>query len=110
VKLAGALINQYAPALQQSFARGDANIIYGFGVAWTFVYALQHAGKNLTRAGLMNALHNLNTSKNPFVYPGISLQTSAKDNFPIEQEILIKWSGGATGDFKPFGKLLGKIR
>jgi branched-chain amino acid transport system substrate-binding protein len=109
VKLAGALINQYAPALQQSFARGDANIIYGFGVAWTFVYALQHAGKNLTRAGLMNALHNLNTSKNPFVYPGISLQTSAKDNFPIEQEILIKWSG-ATGDFKPFGKLLGKIR
>jgi branched-chain amino acid transport system substrate-binding protein len=110
VKLAGALINQYAPALQQSFARGDANIIYGFGAAWTFVYALQHAGKNLTRAGLMKALHNLNTSKNPFVYPGISLQTSAKDNFPIEQEIRIKWAGGATGDFKPFGKLLGKIR
>ncbi len=110
VKLAGALINQYAPALQQSFARGDANIMYGFGVAWTFVYALQHAGKNLTRASLMTALHNLNTSKNPFVYPGISLQTSAKDNFPIEQEIMIKWAGGATGDWKPFGKLLGHIR
>jgi branched-chain amino acid transport system substrate-binding protein len=110
VKLAGALINQYAPALQQSFARGDANIMYGFGVAWTFVYALQHAGKNLTRASLMAALHNLNTSKNPFVYPGISLQTSAKDNFPIEQEIMIKWAGGATGDWKPFGKLLGHIR
>jgi branched-chain amino acid transport system substrate-binding protein len=110
VKLATALVNQYAPALQQSFARGDANIMYGFGVAWTFVYALQHAGKNLTRASLMAALHNLNTSKNPFVYPGITLQTSAKDNFPIEQEIMIKWAGGATGDWKPFGKLLGKIR
>jgi branched-chain amino acid transport system substrate-binding protein len=110
VKLATALVNQYAPALQQSFARGDANIMYGFGVAWTFVYALQHAGKNLTRASLMAALHNLNTSKNPFVYPGITLQTSAKDNFPIEQEIMIKWGGGASGDWTPFGKLLSKIR
>jgi len=110
VKLAAALVNQYAPSLQQSFARGDGNIMYGFGVAWTFVYALQHAGKNLTRASLMTALHNLNTSKNPFVYPGITLQTSAKDNFPIEQEIMIKWAGGATGDWAPFGELVSNVR
>jgi branched-chain amino acid transport system substrate-binding protein len=110
VKLAQALVNQYAPSLQASFAKGDGNIIYGFGVAWTFVYALQHSGKNPTRASLMAALHNLNTSKNPFVYPGIKLQTSATDNFPIEQEIMIKWAGGATGDWQPFGKLLNGIR
>jgi branched-chain amino acid transport system substrate-binding protein len=110
VKLAQALVNQYAPSLQASFARGDGNIIYGFGAAWTFVYALQHSGKNPTRASLMAALHNLNTAKNPFVYPGIKLQTSATDNFPIEQEIMIKWAGGATGDWQPFGKLLGGIR
>jgi len=110
IKLATALVNQYAPSLQQSFARGDANIVYGFGVAWTFVYALQHAGKNPTRASLMTALHNLNTAKDPFVYPGIKLQTSAKDNFPIEQEIMVKWAGGATGDWQPFGKLLSGIR
>src|SRR5207244_2129643 len=30
IKLATALVNQYAPSLQQSFARGDANIVYGF--------------------------------------------------------------------------------
>jgi branched-chain amino acid transport system substrate-binding protein len=110
VKLAQALVNQYAPSLQASFAKGDGNIIYGFGAAWTFVYALQHAGKNPTRASLMAALHNLNTSKNPFVYPGIKLQTSGTDNFPIEQEIMIKWAGGATGDWQPFGKLLDGIR
>ena len=110
IKLAQSLVNQYAPTLQGSFAKGDANIVYGFGVAWTFVYALQHAGKNPTRASLMAALHNLNTSKNPFVYPGIKLQTSAKDNFPIEQEIMIKWAGGATGDWQSFGKLLDHIR
>jgi hypothetical protein len=58
----------------------------------------------------MKALHSLNTSKDPFVYPGIKLQTSAKDNFPIEQEIMIKWAGGGTGDWQTFGKLLDHIR
>ena len=110
VKLAASIINQYAPSLQASFARGDSNIMYGFGVAWTFVYALQHAGKTPTRVGLMNALHNLHTGGNPFVYPGIKLQTSAKDNFPIEQEILVKWAGGGSGDFAPFGKLIDQVR
>ena len=110
MKFATALIDQYAPALSASLAKGDTNIVYGLGVAWTFVYALQHAGKNPTRASLMKALHSLKTSKNPFLYPGITLQTTAKDNFPIEQEILIKWSGGASGDWHPFGKLYSKVR
>jgi hypothetical protein len=107
VKLGASIVAKYAPALQASFDNGDANVMYGFGVAWTFVYALQHAGKTPTRAGLMKALHSLNTTKNPFVYPGIRLQTSAKDNFPIEQEILIKWAGQ---DFQPIGKLQGGVR
>ncbi len=110
IKFGKGIIDQYAPALAGSFAQGDTNIVYGLGVAWTFVWALQHAGKNPTRASLMKALHSLNTSKNPFLYPGIKLQTSAKDNFPIEQEIMTKWAGGKTGDWQPFGKLLSGIR
>jgi len=110
VKLATSIINQYAPSLLPSFQRGDGNVMYGFGSAWTFVYALQHAGNTPTRAGLLKALKSLNTGGNPFVYPGIKLQTSAKDNFPIEQEIMIKWAGGATGDWAPFGKLIGNVR
>ena len=58
----------------------------------------------------MKAYKSLNTSKNPFVYPGISLQTSAKDNFPIEQEILIKWAGGGSGDWTTLGKLYSGVR
>jgi branched-chain amino acid transport system substrate-binding protein len=110
MKLAKSIADQYLPSLQANFARGDSSIVYGFGVAWTFVYALQNAGKNPTRASLMKALHNMNTTKNPFVYPGIRIQTSAKDNFPIEQERMIKWAGGATGDWQPFGKLLSGVR
>jgi branched-chain amino acid transport system substrate-binding protein len=110
VKLASSIISQYAPALAPSFKQGDANIMYGFSAAWTMVYALQHSGKTPTRTGLLNALHSLNTAGNPFVYPGIKLQTSAKDNFPLEQEIMIKWAGGATGDWAPFGQLLSGVR
>ena len=110
VKLATSIINQYAPSLAPSFAQGDANVMYGFGNAWTFVYALQHAGKTPTRASLMKALKSLNTGANPFVFPGIKIQTSARDNFPIEQEIMIKWAGGATGDWAPFGELVSNVR
>ena len=83
--------------LEQSLAEGDTNIVYGLASAWTFVDALKHAGKNLTRPGLMKALRSLNETKknkNPFIYPGMTVQTSKKRNFPMEQLKLIRWSGG----------------
>jgi branched-chain amino acid transport system substrate-binding protein len=103
--LAKSIIGQYAPALDLN----DSNVVYGLGVAWTFTYALQHAGKNPTRASFMSALHNLNAA-DPFAYPGMKLQTSAKDNFPYEQLIFQKWNGGATGQWQPFGKIYDHLR
>ena len=92
-------------ALETAFAEGDGNLIYGLGVAYTFVDALKHAGKNPTRASLMHALRNLNETKNPFVYPKMTVQTSKKHGFPMQQLILEKWAGGNSGDFKTFGKI-----
>jgi branched-chain amino acid transport system substrate-binding protein len=105
IKLAKSIIHKYAPALDQSLASGDGNIVYGLGVAWTFVDALKHAGKTPTRASLMKALRNMKETKNPFVYPGMAVQTSKKRTFPMEQLILIKWSGGKNGDWHAFGKI-----
>jgi branched-chain amino acid transport system substrate-binding protein len=99
--------------LQQNLALGDGNIIYGLASAWTFVDALKHAGKHLTRPGLMKALRNLNESKankNPFVYPGMTVKTSKARTYPMEQLKLIRWSGGKGGDWRSFGKLYTGIR
>ena len=105
MKLAKSIIHKYAPALDQSFAQGDGNIVYGLASAWTFVDALKHAGKNLTRAGLMHALRNMKETNNPFIYPGMTVQTSKSRTFPMEQLRLIKWAGGAGGDWKGFGPI-----
>jgi branched-chain amino acid transport system substrate-binding protein len=113
MKLAKTIIHKYAPTLDQDFAAGDLNLVYGLASAWTFVDALQHAGKNPTRASLMKALRNLNEAKknkNPFLYPGMIVQTSKKRTYPMEQLKLMKWSGGGTGDWHTFGKIYSGVK
>jgi branched-chain amino acid transport system substrate-binding protein len=106
MKLAKKIIHTYAPALDNQFAAGDGNLVYGLAVGWTFWDALKHSGKNPTRAGLMHALRNMNEKNNPFIYPGMVVKTSTKRTFPMEQLHFIKWAGGNAGDWKSFGKVL----
>lgn len=113
IGLAGSILDKYAPSLKASFDRGDTNIVYGLAKAWTFVQALKKAGKTPTRAGLLRALNNMNLKGNPFLPAGFVIKTSSgkkRDAFPLEQLQLIKWQGGATGDWNPFGSILNGIR
>jgi branched-chain amino acid transport system substrate-binding protein len=64
---------------------------YGMTVAWTMVETLRKAGKSLTRFGLLKAAQSLDTTANPFMLPGIRLQTSPTDYRPMEHVYLYRY-------------------
>ena len=77
---------------------------YGMTVAWTMVETLRKAGKNLTRAGLLKSAQSLDTAANPFLLPGIRLQTSRTDYRPMEDVYLYRY------DNKQWVKASGLLR
>ena len=110
-KSAGAKV--FDSLMKKYYPNGDvnnANNVYGMANAWTMVYALQHAGKTPTRKGLMNALTHLNTSGNPFLLKGVKLHTTSTERFPLDQQQLIRWNGGADGYWANFGKVYSNAR
>jgi branched-chain amino acid transport system substrate-binding protein len=64
---------------------------YGMTVAWTMVETLRKAGKNLSRAALLQAAQSLDTAANPFLLPGIRLRTSRTDYRPFEHVYLYRY-------------------
>jgi ABC-type branched-subunit amino acid transport system substrate-binding protein len=70
VKLFTRIHDQYIPKLPL-----DANVSYGFGAAYTFVQALQAAGKNPTRQSLIEAVENTD-----FTGPGLVPFAYSKDS------------------------------
>jgi hypothetical protein len=82
----------------------DPQVLYGVAKADAFVQVLYKAGKNLTRAGLMNALLSLN-AKSPYLLPGIVMKTSKTDHYIISQMQLQRFNG-STKTWTRFGKLI----
>jgi branched-chain amino acid transport system substrate-binding protein len=92
------IMGKYAPTANAS----NGLYVYGFALADTFVQAMYKAGKNPTRAGLMNALFSLNTT-NRFALPGVALKTSKTDHFVISQMRLQRFNNGI---WTPIGPLV----
>jgi branched-chain amino acid transport system substrate-binding protein len=90
IKLEKAILAKYVPGADPD----DQFYLYGMGAAYTMVDALKKAGKNLTREGIMQAALHLHETDNPFVYPGIVVQTSPSDRFPIRQLVLESYDSG----------------
>jgi len=93
-----AIMAKYAPSLNAN----DPLYYYGVAKAETFVQALYKAGKNLTRAGLMNALLSMN-STNKFALPGVKQKTSKTDHWVISQMQLQRYTHP---DWVRFGQLI----
>lgn len=71
----------------------DGFNIYGYTVAQTLVQVLKQCGKDVTRANVMKQAANLKGLSLPLLLPGIKINTSPTDFYPIEQEQLAKFNG-----------------
>jgi len=87
----------YADGVKSGYAAAGASSAY------TMVDALKKAGKDPTRASLVNAATHLNERGNPFLLPGIVVKTTPRDRFPVSQLRLQRWHKGR---WNIFGKML----
>jgi branched-chain amino acid transport system substrate-binding protein len=84
-----ALMAKYGPGLNPN----NGLYTYGFAKAYDVAMLLQKAGKNPTRAKLMQLARTMNWV-NPFLLPGVRVTTKGSDQYPISQLKLIKFNNG----------------
>jgi len=94
-----AFLAKYAPDLN----RNDASVVYGYGQAQTVVQVLKQAGDNLTRENIMKQAANLKDFAPETLLPGVKINTSATDFFPIEQLQMNRFKGEK---WEPFGQII----
>jgi branched-chain amino acid transport system substrate-binding protein len=99
MKLYRRIMAKYLPSADTS----DGFYLYGMGAAETLVDVLAKGGKNPTRAKVMDATLHLNEPHNIALIPGMLVQTSPADRFPVRQEQLARYEGGT---WKLFGSIV----
>jgi len=67
--------------------------VYGYLVAQTLVQTLKQCGDNLTRENVMKQAASLKNLELPMLLPGVKINTSDKDFYPIEQMQMEKFNG-----------------
>ncbi|MDI1285178.1 MAG: ABC transporter substrate-binding protein [Reyranella sp.] len=73
--------------------KADANYIYGFSVATLMHETLKKCGDELTRDNVMKQAANFQKFKLPLLLPGITINTSATDYYPIQSVQLARFKG-----------------
>jgi ABC-type branched-subunit amino acid transport system substrate-binding protein len=73
----------------------NANNLYGYVQAEAMMQVLKQCGDNLTRENVMKQATSLKNFHSDLMLPGIMVNTSADDYFPIEQMQLMKFNGEA---------------
>lgn len=71
----------------------DASNLYGYLTAQTMVQILKQCGNDLTRENVMKQAASLKAFKLPLLLPGMSIDTSPSDFYPIEQGQLARFTG-----------------
>jgi branched-chain amino acid transport system substrate-binding protein len=92
--------------MDKYFPQGDKTssfTVYGYTVAQTMVQVLKQCGDNLTRENVMKQAANLHNLELPMLLPGIKINTSPTDYYPLEQMQMQQFNGK---DWKPVGPIM----
>ena len=76
-----------------SASLADGFNVYGYAVSYTLHKTLEQCGNELTRANLMKQAANLKKLAVPLLLPGITVNTSPTDFYPIQSERLQRFEG-----------------
>lgn len=91
-----AAVKTWRAWMQQYYPEGSLHEpfnVYGYSVAQTLVHVLTLCGDNLTRDNVMRQAANIKDLELPMLLPGIKLNTSPTDFYPIQQLQLQKFDG-----------------
>src|SRR5215510_1264873 len=81
----------------------DQNFVNSYNSAMALVQVLKQAGNDLSRDNIMKQAANLKDLELPMLLPGIKVNTSPTDYYPVEQMQLMRWNGK---QWVRFGELL----
>jgi branched-chain amino acid transport system substrate-binding protein len=81
--------------------RTSAFPVYGYVVSQALVQVLKQCGDDLTRENVMRQAANLRDLELDMLLPGIKINTSPTDYYPIEQMQMTRFNGEYTELFGP---------
>jgi branched-chain amino acid transport system substrate-binding protein len=97
-------MKNWAAFMDKYFPEGDKTSSftgYGYSVAQTLVQVLKQCGDNLTRENVMKQAASLKNLEQDLFLPGIKINTSATDFFPLEQMQMMRFKGEGWEVFGP---------
>jgi len=97
-------VRKWREFMDKYYPEGDktnSNNAYAYMQAQAMVQVLKQCGDNLTRENVMKQAANLKDFTSDMLLPGISVNTSPDDYFPIEQMQLMRFNGETWELFGP---------
>jgi hypothetical protein len=101
-------VRDYVVFMKKYYPEGNpADVLnaYGYSAAQTLGQLLKQCGDDLTRENVMRQAANLKDLSLPMLLPGIIVNTSPRDFYPIEQVQLVRFDGKT---WVRFGDLLSR--
>ena len=89
-------IKQWSEFMDKYFPEGDKSstfTVYGYTLSQTLVQVLKQCGDELTRENVMKQATNLKDFEVGLLLPGIKINTSPTDYYPIEQMQMSRFNG-----------------